>query len=57
MIASYQRHSVGADICIIEGYMGLNDSKDGTFEIGSTSHIVKLFNVVVVLIIDGSIMT
>jgi len=56
MISSYQRHSIGADICIIEGCMGLHDSKDGTSEIGSTAHIAKLLNVPVVLIIDGSMM-
>eukprot|EP00957_Ditylum_brightwellii_P147288 11215324-Ditylum_brightwellii.AAC.1 len=56
MIESFHRHSAGADICIVEGCMGLYDSKDGTSDEGSTAQIAKLLNAAVVLVIDGSMM-
>lgn len=54
MIASFHRHSHGADICILEGVMGLHDSKDGISDEGSTAQIARLLGVPVVLVIDGS---
>jgi len=56
LIQSFQRHSVGADICIIEGCMGLHDSANGTTDEASTAQIAKLLNAPVILVIDGSMM-
>lgn len=55
-LASFTKHSEGADIAIIEGAMGLHDSRDGTTDEGSAAQIAKLLNAPVVLVIDGSMM-
>jgi len=56
VLASFQKHSDGADVCIIEGAMGLHDSRDGTTDAGSAAQIAKLLCAPVVLVIDGSMM-
>lgn len=38
-LASFTKHSEGADIAIIEGAMGLHDSRDGTTDEGSAAQI------------------
>jgi cobyrinic acid a,c-diamide synthase len=35
---SFHRHAQGADICIVQGVMGLHGSKDGVSDDGSTQH-------------------
>jgi len=44
------------DVCIIEGCMGLYDSKNGTSESGSSAQIAKIVNASVVLVIDAGMM-
>jgi len=41
------------DVCIIEGCMGLYDSKNGTSDDGSSAQIAKYVNASVVLVIDA----
>jgi cobyrinic acid a,c-diamide synthase len=54
VLASFHYHCQGADICIIEGAMGLHDSKDGISDDGSAAQIAKWLNAPVVLVVDGS---
>ncbi len=56
VLASFHHHSKGADVCIIEGAMGLHDSRDGTSDAGSAAQIAKWLNAPVVLVVDGSMM-
>ncbi|KAJ3121792.1 hypothetical protein HK098_003395 [Nowakowskiella sp. JEL0407] len=51
-ISTFWRNAKDADICIIEGVMGLFDGKDGKTEHGSTAEIAKWLNVPVILVID-----
>uniref|UniRef100_A0A0K6S809 Cobyrinic acid a,c-diamide synthase n=1 Tax=Chromera velia CCMP2878 TaxID=1169474 RepID=A0A0K6S809_9ALVE len=46
-------HARGADIVLIEGVMGLFDSKDGLSEEGSTAEVAKKLQAPVVLVIDA----
>jgi len=50
------RSAHGADICIIEGVMGLFDGYDGRTESGSTAEVAKLLSAPVVLVIDAGSM-
>jgi cobyrinic acid a,c-diamide synthase len=52
----FSRSAVGADLCIIEGVMGLFDGYDGRTESGSTAEVAKLLSVPVVLVIDAGSM-
>jgi cobyrinic acid a,c-diamide synthase len=54
VLSSFVRGSLGADISVIEGVMGLYDGVDGRSEEGSTSHLAKMLKAPVVLIIDAS---
>ncbi|AXC14407.1 Cobyrinic acid A,C-diamide synthase [Acidisarcina polymorpha] len=49
-----QQASVGADILLVEGMMGLYDGKDGGTEAGSSAEIAKLLRLPVVLVLDAS---
>lgn len=49
----FLRSAYGADICIIEGVMGLFDGCDGRTESGSTAEVAKLLSAPVVLVIDA----
>eukprot|EP01138_Halocafeteria_seosinensis_P010700 gb/GECG01010927.1/.p1 GENE.gb/GECG01010927.1/~~gb/GECG01010927.1/.p1 ORF type:complete len:1297 (+),score=152.79 gb/GECG01010927.1/:1-3891(+) len=53
VLESFQRHAEGADICIIEGVMGLHDGRDGSTDEGSTAQIAKWLNAPVVLVVDA----
>ena len=53
VLASFHYHSQGADICIIEGAMGLHDSIDGISDDGSAAQIAKWLNAPVVLVVDA----
>jgi cobyrinic acid a,c-diamide synthase len=52
----FSRSAVNADICIIEGVMGLFDGYDGRTEVGSTAEVAKLLSAPVVLVIDAGSM-
>lgn len=49
----FSRSALGADLCIIEGVMGLFDGYDGRTESGSTAEVGKLISAPVVLVIDA----
>jgi cobyrinic acid a,c-diamide synthase len=53
---SFARSAVNADLCIIEGVMGLFDGYDGRSEAGSTAEVAKLLSAPVVLVIDAGSM-
>jgi cobyrinic acid a,c-diamide synthase len=52
----FSRSAHGADICVIEGVMGLFDGYDGRTESGSTAEVAKLLSAPVVLVIDAGSM-
>lgn len=51
---NFVKHTVNADIAIIEGVMGLFDGYDGKSEAGSTAQIAKWLGAPVLLIVDAS---
>ena len=51
-LASFHRHAADADICIVEGVMGLFDGRDGMTEAGSTAELAKWLGAPVLLVMD-----
>ena len=51
-LASFHRHAADADICIVEGVMGLYDGRDGITEAGSTAELAKWLGAPVLLVMD-----
>jgi cobyrinic acid a,c-diamide synthase len=49
----FSRSALGAELCIVEGVMGLFDGYDGHTESGSTAEVAKLLSAPVVLVIDA----
>ena len=47
----YARYGVGADVCIVEGMMGLFDGYDR--ELGSSYEIARVLDIPVVLVVDA----
>lgn len=52
----YARASEGADLCIVEGVMGLFDGKSAHDDAGSTAEMAKWLRAPVILLGDGSAM-
>ncbi|WIA20631.1 hypothetical protein OEZ85_005012 [Tetradesmus obliquus] len=49
VLDTFHRHTADADIAVVEGVMGLFDSRDGSSEDGSTAQIAKWLGAPVVL--------
>jgi len=57
LIAPLFRHgSVGADVAVIEGVMGMFDGASGRGELASTAHVAKLLDAPVLLVLDAAAM-
>ena len=50
---TFSHHARSADIVMIEGVMGLFAGKGGASEEGSSSHLAKILDVPVVLVVDA----
>jgi len=50
----FRRNAAGADVCIVEGVMGLFDGASGRSEAGSTAEMAKMLGLPVVLVVDAS---
>src|SRR5690348_14701501 len=50
----FRRGAAGADVCVVEGMMGLFDGMDGKSEAGSTAEIAKWLGLPVILVVDAS---
>nr|WP_045219693.1 cobyrinate a,c-diamide synthase [Desulfonatronum thioautotrophicum] len=49
----FHRHAFDADVCLVEGVMGLFDGASGTTEEGSTAQMAKWLGLPVVLVVDA----
>ena len=52
----FYRNAAKADVCVVEGVMGLFDGVDGKSEAGSTAEIAKWLGLPVILVVDASAM-
>jgi len=52
----FYRNAADADVCAVEGVMGLFDGVDGKSEAGSTAEIAKWLQLPVILVVDASAM-
>ena len=50
----FHRRAAGADVCIVEGVMGLFDGASGKSNVGSTAEMAKLLDLPVILVVDAS---
>ncbi|KAK9845805.1 hypothetical protein WJX81_002848 [Elliptochloris bilobata] len=51
-LAAFHRRAAGADVCVVEGVMGLYDARDGKSEEGSTAQMAKWLGAPAVLVLD-----
>jgi cobyrinic acid a,c-diamide synthase len=51
-IDTFLRASVGSDIAVIEGVMGMFDGVDGT-DLASTAHVARILHAPVILVVDA----
>ncbi len=54
VINTFEKYTIGKDIAIIEGVMGLFDGAGGKNNFASTAHIAKILNSPIILVIDAS---
>jgi cobyrinic acid a,c-diamide synthase len=54
VLQSFKRCCFDADVCVIEGVMGLFDGVSGKDDFGSTAHVAKLLNAPIILVIDSA---
>jgi cobyrinic acid a,c-diamide synthase len=52
----FGRGATGADVCVVEGMMGLFDGVDGKSEAGSTAEMAKWLGLPVILVVDAGSM-
>jgi cobyrinic acid a,c-diamide synthase len=52
--ALFQHGSAGAELAIIEGYLGMFDGRTGAGEFGSTAHVARLLGAPVILVVDAT---
>ncbi|ULH15699.1 cobyrinate a,c-diamide synthase [Deinococcus sp. KNUC1210] len=52
--ALFARSAAGADVCVLEGVMGLYDGRDPASDEHSTADLASLLNLPVILVIDAS---
>jgi cobyrinic acid a,c-diamide synthase len=52
----FYRNAADADVCVVEGVMGLFDGVDGKSEAGSSAEIAKWLQLPVILVVDASAM-
>src|SRR5918993_352995 len=54
IINTFEKYTIGKDIAVIEGVMGLFDGISGKNDFASTAHIAKILNSPIILVIDAS---